>query len=240
MHEVFIWLMDLVFTLMLGRWCWQFFRQRMVFRLRNPFASNQPTVQKGDKPSEVALPPSDKRSLAATSGANRQATLRKQLLVVVGPDPNLHIDLAVFRKVRTHTQLHFTRLMKVTTTHFERYLERARMAQLPVRYLHLAVHANANFVEFTDRAVDGLWLSERLQDVEVLLLAGCQGDMIGDLLGVVPYVVTVMEEISHHHAMLLAESFWTEIALDIEPVQAFYNALDRCPSVVSEFAQLHT
>lgn len=162
-----------------------------------------------------------------------------RLLAVIGPDKPLEVDLAALRKVRAKTQLHFTRLMNVTSTHFERYLERARMANAPVRYVHLAVHASAEGIQFADRIVDGVWLSEHLQGVEVLFLDGCEGDWLGDLLGVVPYVVTVMEKISHHHAMLLTEGFWTEIARGLEPPDAFYTMLDRCPPVISEFAQLH-
>ncbi len=176
---------------------------------------------------------------AELTSLSERASLAARLLVVIGPDKPLEVDLAALRKVRAKTQLHFTRLMNVTSTHFERYLERARMAKTPVRYLHLSVHASAEGVQFADRVVDGAWLSERLQGVEVLFLDGCEGDWIGDLLGVVPYVITVMEKISHHHAMLLTEGFWTEIAQGMEPSDAFYTMLDRCPPVISEFAQLH-
>lgn len=161
------------------------------------------------------------------------------LLVVLGPDPDLQLDLVAFRRIRAHAHLRFTRLINVTSAHFEHYLERARMAKEPVRYLHLSVHTSGNEIQLADTHVTGAWLSERLFGVQILLLAGCRGDLIGDLLGVVPYVVTVMEEIDHHQAMLLTEGFWSEIAEGIEPRQAFENALDRCPPLISEFAQLH-
>jgi hypothetical protein len=188
---------------------------------------------------ELLLGQLSKRTIGSNTLGESALRAHPHLLVVVGDDRPLETDLAAFRKVRTQTQLHFTRLVHVTSSRFERYLERARMAQRPVHYLHLAVHANPAGIQFADQVVDGLWLSERLQDVEVLLLDGCEGDFVGDLLGVVPYVVTLMEPVHHHHAMLLAESFWSEIALGREPVQAYYNALERCPPVVSEFAQLH-
>ncbi|MFN8445932.1 MAG: hypothetical protein U0175_34395 [Caldilineaceae bacterium] len=161
------------------------------------------------------------------------------LLVVLGPDPDLQLDLVAFRRIRAHAHLRFTRLINVTSTHFEHYLERARMAKEPVRYLHLSVHTNGKEIQLADTNVTGAWLSERLLGVQILLLAGCHGDLIGDLLGVVPYVVTVMEEIDHHQARLLTEGFWSEIAEGMEPRQAFENALDRCPPLISEFAQLH-
>lgn len=190
------------------------------------------------QPLPVPIPIAD----ATTTKALIESALPIQplhLLVVVGTDLQLQVDLTAFRKLRAHGQVRFNRLVNVTSLHFERYLERARMARDPVRYLHMAVHSNGSEIALADTWVDGTWLSERLQDVEILFLAGCHGDLIGDLLSIVPCVVTVTEEISHHHAMLLAESFWSEIALGREPRHALENALDRCPPVLSEFAQLH-
>jgi len=94
--------------------------------------------------------------------------------------------------------------------------------------------------EFADGIATGLWLSEQMKDVQVAVLDGCESEWIGDLLGVVPFVITLMEEIEHHDAMLLAEIFWLEIARGAEPETAFYTTLDRCPPAVAEFAQLHT
>ncbi|MFM7582117.1 MAG: hypothetical protein ACKO9F_05240, partial [Caldilinea sp.] len=58
---------------------------------------------------------------------------------------------------------------------------------------------------------DGKWLSERLLGVQVLLLAGCQGDRIGDWLGVVPFVITIDAAIGHDDAAVLCEHFWIGI-----------------------------
>lgn len=55
------------------------------------------------------------------------------------------------------------------------------------------MHANHAAIALADGAVDGDWLSERLLGVQVLLLAGCHGDRLGDWLGVMPHVVTLDE-----------------------------------------------
>lgn len=164
---------------------------------------------------------------------------RRSVLVAVGPDRMLDVDLAAFRAVATRTNLRFQRLRDVTKNRFERFLERHRSSGRPIRYVHLATHAGPDGVEFADGRVDGVWLSERLGGVEVLLLDGCEASNVGDLLGVVPYVVTMNEPIDNHDAMLFAEAFWCEIGNGKPAEVAFYLALDRSPPVISEFAELH-
>lgn len=176
-----------------------------------------------------------KRTIIDMAGAAQPA----YVTVVVGSDPALDVDLAAFRKVQSKTKMRFTRLSNATTVKFERYLERQRAQGTPARRIHLALHAGPTGVEFVDKTVNGLWLSERLKDCEILLIDGCSADFVGDYIGVVPFVITLMEEIEHHHAMLLAELFWTEIGRNAQPELAYYSALDRCPPGVAEFAQLH-
>ena len=87
--------------------------------------------------------------------------------------------------------------------------------------------------------VDGNWLSERLAGVDVLLLAGCEADGVGDWLGVVPHVVTLAEEISGEDAGTLTLHFWTGIGRGLEPGVALAMALERCSPVVGEFVVRH-
>jgi hypothetical protein len=161
------------------------------------------------------------------------------LLVVVGGDAALRVDLAALRKVKAQTGMGFHRLTDATKEAFDRYMRRERSNGRAVRWLHMAVHASAAGVQLADGVVDGDWLSERLLGVEVLLLAGCSGDSVGDWLGVVPHVVTLAEEIGHGDASTLTEGFWTGVARGMEPGRALDAALERCAPAVSEYVVRH-
>jgi hypothetical protein len=164
---------------------------------------------------------------------------RPPLLVVIGPDAALRLDLAALRKVKRLTGLAFHRLTDATADDLDAYLRRERSKGQPVVYLHLAVHADHAGVQLADGAVDGDWLSERLLGVQVLLLAGCHGDRLGDWLGVVPHVVTLDEAIGHDDAAVLCEHFWTGIGKGDGPAAALDAALAACAPVVGEYVVRH-
>jgi len=75
--------------------------------------------------------------------------------------------------------------------------------------------------------------------VQVLLLAGCHGDRIGDWLGVVPHVVTLDEAIGHDDAAVLCEHFWSGIGSGEAPAAALQAALAACAPVVGEYVVRH-
>jgi hypothetical protein len=159
----------------------------------------------------------------------------RTLFVCIGPDSALMLDLAALRAVRSATGLKFTRILDATRAKFTLALRRERNLGRPIELLHLALHASPAGVEFADGVADGNWLSERLFGVRIMLLASCQGDSIGDWLGVVPHVITLSEEISHEDAAVLTQHFWHNIGLSMEPGAA----LGHCPPAVGEFVVRH-
>lgn len=169
---------------------------------------------------------------------SRLESTRRDLLVGVGPDSQLEIDLAVLRKVRTQTGLGFSRLLPVTFANLRNALSRARTAGRPIQYLHLAVHAGPSGVQFTDGIISGGRLSEILPDVEILLLAGCEAADVGDLLGVVPTVITMREVVTMRDAADFTYVFWREVGNGASGEDAFYAACEAVPTV-EEFAELH-
>jgi len=171
--------------------------------------------------------------------AGTAPVLASPLLVVVGPDAALRIDLAALRTVKRLTGLAFHRLTDCAADDLDAYLRRERSKGRPVAYLHLAVHAGPAGIDLAGGAVDGEWLSERLLGVQVLLLAGCEGDRVGDWLGVVPYVVTLDEAIGHDDAAVLCEHFWTGIGKGEGPAAALAAALSACAPVVGEYVVRH-
>jgi hypothetical protein len=163
----------------------------------------------------------------------------RTLFVCIGPDSALMLDLAALRAVRSATGLKFTRILDATRAKFTLALRRERNLGRPIELLHLALHASPAGVEFADGVADGNWLSERLFGVRIMLLASCQGDSIGDWLGVVPHVITLSEEISHEDAAVRTQHFWHNIGLSMEPGPALDEALTHCPPAVSEYVVRH-
>lgn len=163
----------------------------------------------------------------------------RRLVVAVGADDALDVDLTALRAVKTRTGLSFMRLKPATKVGLKRLLDRQRMAGTPIRWLQLSMHMGHEGAQFADGMADGVWLSEQLAGVEVLMLAGCSSDFVGDDLGVVPHVVSVMEEIGMRDAAMLSEAFWGQMALGETPREALAEALKRTPPAVGEFVQLH-
>jgi len=163
-----------------------------------------------------------------------------RILLVIGDDKNLQVDLAALRKVRSRTGLEFTRLLPASFMSLENHLSRVRRQNRgeTVKYVHMAVHSSPSGIKL-DVIVDPVELSSVLDGVRILVLDGCKSTAIGDLLGVVPYVVTMLETIRHDHAAQFAEAFWMEIGMSGDPVIAYGVACDVVP-VVSEFSFLHT
>ena len=177
-----------------------------------------------------------RRTIAADAAARLAADKTKRtLLVCAGPASAFMIDLAALRGVRTATGLQFKRLLDVTRPKLENHLRRERRLGRPVELLHLALHASAAGVQFDDGVADGRWLSERLGGVRIMLLAGCEGDQVGDWLGVIPHVITLSEGITDADAAALTRHFWHNIGLGQEPGAALEAALAHCPPAAAEY-----
>jgi hypothetical protein len=141
--------------------------------------------------------------------------------------------------VRAATGLRFMRVLDATREKFAQALRRERKLGRPVELLHLALHASPAGVQFADGMADGNWLSERLFGVRIMLLAACEGDSVGDWLGVVPHVITLSEEIGHEDAAVLTQHFWHNIGRNLEPGAALDEALGHCPPAVGEYVVRH-
>ncbi len=161
------------------------------------------------------------------------------LFVCIGPDDSLRIDLAALRAAGAATPLKVHRILDATRSKFADTLRRERGLGHPVELLHMALHAGPEGIVFVDGPAGGDWLSERLAGVRVLLLASCQGERIGDWLGVVPHVISLSEAISHEDAALLAQHFWHGVALGRGVDAALDQALTHCPPAVGEYVVRH-
>lgn len=167
---------------------------------------------------------------------------RREMLVAVVDDPGLQMDLAIFRRAR----IPFIRLRPVTLFSFEVAINRARREGKPFRHIHIAAHTSAEGADFSGEMATPEWLSERMQGVEVLLIAGCESSEIGDwLAGIADYVVTMAEPVSAgtkpslSDIGIFAEVFWAAVYDGKTASDAFYAAIERSPTWIGEIAEIH-
>jgi uncharacterized coiled-coil protein SlyX len=180
------------------------------------------------------------RQLERTSPPMNEPLKEKRVLLVgVGADGMLQEDLAQLRRVQTQTDIRISRLLPVSKASLVRTLDRHRAAGTPVKLLHLAVHSGPGGLAFNDGVATGLWLSEHLAGVEIAVLAGCSADQVADLLGVVPAVVSMREDVENKAASIFAGAFWLAVGLGMDANEAFERALQRAPATVGEFVELH-
>lgn len=175
----------------------------------------------------------------ATAMDQEPLRAKRVLLVGVGNDIMLQEDLAQLRRVQTQTDIRISRLLPVSKASLVRTLDRHRATGNPVRLLHLATHSSPQGLAFADGVATGQWLSEHLSGVEIAVLAGCSGDQVADLLGVVPAVVSMREDVDNKAASAFAGAFWLAVGLGLDANEAFERALQRAPALVSEFVELH-
>lgn len=168
-----------------------------------------------------------------------QDVRRKVLLVCIGTDRMLEEDNAMLRKVQAQTPIRITRLLPVNRASLKRTIDRHRASGRPIDYIHFGVHSGPQGLIFEDGVASGLWLSQQLTGVRTVLIAGCNGDQVADLLGVVGAVVSLREEVDNREAALFATAFWLQIGMGLEPEEAFERALAAAPGSVAEFAELH-
>lgn len=168
------------------------------------------------------------------------------LLAVVGNEPGLKQDLAALREVECECGITVTRCFPPRFARFEATLNRYRAAGTPIRFVHFSVHATAGDGQrvaaaalFEDGAVDGVQLSGVLNGVEVAFVAGCDAEILGDSLGVVPTVITFKEPVGHDQAALATKVFWGAIGRGMAPRAAYREARSRLPAELAEFLELH-
>lgn len=156
------------------------------------------------------------------------------LIAAIGLDAALSLDLAALRAVRTSTGMEFARIQDATLTKLKAALDRERSHGRKVN-VHLAVHSGTAGVELGGQVVDAVALSEFLDGAQVLLIAGCESSQVGDFLGVVPFVISMSEKVSHTDAAMFTQAFWQAIGKGMEPAPALRYALAHSPSGMSEY-----
>lgn len=162
---------------------------------------------------------------------------KESLVLVVGEDKMLRIDIAKLRGIKT---LRLSVIDNASMLELRSILEERRSTGQPVKLLHISTHSGPEGVKFTDGLADGQWLSENLKDVEILVIAGCKAHRVASLLTIVPFVVSMRDEIENTDASTFSYHFWSAIGEGKEAEDAFHYALEKSRVVVSEMAEFHS
>jgi hypothetical protein len=170
-----------------------------------------------------------KASLPGTTGRPAKPLLLVQCNKIFGDD-----DAQAIRRVG----IPFHRLQECTSQKFDSYLQDFREDKASPWFVQISAHMGVDGVEFTDGVKGVQWLSQRIRDVRVLVLAGCENEEVGrQLVGLAQYVVVIYESISSRDAQSFSFSFWRAINEELGPREAFRRALIECPQT-SEYIQM--
>jgi hypothetical protein len=172
-----------------------------------------------------------KQMLAAYQGDRDNQTL----LVGIGTDPQLEIDLSALRGVRGRKgPITIQRLIPVSADSLAHMLQTYRNRGRPIRWLHLATKATPKGIEMADGLCTGTWLSGELSEVKALLLGGCETFEVGEMVANVPLVATTLEKINHKDAMTVAGLFWQAVADELTPPEIEARCRQGLPNRLSE------
>jgi len=172
-----------------------------------------------------------------TTQSNPRPTQRKPSLVLaVGADRMLQVDIARLRGIR---KLQLSVIEDATKSEVEKLLRQRRSDGRPIKLMQISAHSGLEGVAFSDGIADGLWFSEHLKDVEVLVLADCQSHNVASLLTTIPFVVSIRNKIGNEDASTFSFHFWFAISDNKKPEDAYYYALEKSSHKVSEMAEYH-
>lgn len=162
----------------------------------------------------------------------------RHIVIVIGPEPAFEIDLNIFDAVKEITGTPYTRLMQPTLQDFIEQMRLIRTQTDRRIDCHIAAHMNPDAITFAGASVNAETLSVHLTGVDHLMLAGCKSTRIGAALPVVPYVVTLLEEVENAAANSFSQVFWIALNAGYTAEDAFDRACYRLPDV-ARFAWLH-
>jgi hypothetical protein len=161
------------------------------------------------------------------------------LLVCIGTNPELQVDLPKLRGMKTRGgPVNLMRLLPVTSTSLAKVLQSARGSGHTIRWVHIATKATSKGVEFADGTFSGEWLSGELTGVEALLLNGCDTFEVGDMLPGIPLVAATLERILHEDAQMLAGVFWQAVADGLTPTEVKRRCQQRLPTKLMEMVYI--
>jgi hypothetical protein len=180
-----------------------------------------------------------------TRVADHEQISTKDILVVIGgSELSFKTDLVAIRRSGMRT----FRLMEPSKKALVSQLERKRRSDgFTYKYLHISAHAGPEGIQIGNDIADPEWLADNLNGIEILLIAGCDGEELGDWLGgIARYVITMSEPVkltdepAQSDIGIFTEAFWKGIGNGYDVYRAFDKAISLSPVWIGEIAQIHS
>lgn len=158
-------------------------------------------------------------------------TKEKATLLVMGDSQFGMADRNALRRAG----IRFHRLVDGSFSSLREELQRKRSEGRQYKVIHISSHANETGIQFSDGKYSGRDISDILDGVELLFLASCSNVNLSDnILGIVPNIVVVYEEVDTNDMESFVYEFYNELKVDFNILRSFNAAVAKVPSV-SEF-----
>lgn len=164
-----------------------------------------------------------------TGGKEADGSYLQQELLLIAVDPIIQRQDEI---ALNKSKMDFHRVINATQDKIEQQLRRARQNRAMYKYIMFSGHADRNGLKMSDSTyLDSYWLNQNMSGVEILYLNGCETtSMADDLVGIVSCVISMDEKIPTRVAQSFAEIFWTGIASNKSPQEAFDDAANVEPT----------
>lgn len=155
-------------------------------------------------------------------------TKEKATLLVMGDSQFGMADRNALRRAG----ILFHRLIDGSFSSLREELQRKRNEGRQYKVIHISSHADETGIQFSDGKYSGNDISDILDGVELLFLASCSNVNVSDnILGVVPNIVVVYEEVNTKDMESFVYEFYNELKLDFNILKSFNAAVSKVPSV---------
>lgn len=152
------------------------------------------------------------------------------LLVIQQGDEAASTALQTWREVRASSGLQFARVLNPTQKNFAGVVHLGQGLRKPAKFMHVALPACAEGIQFSEGIVGDRWVSKRLEGLEVLLLARYSGEGDPAWARAVPCVITVDAGCEEEALAAFTQAFWEAIGGGEEPEPALEEALCCTPA----------
>jgi hypothetical protein len=143
-------------------------------------------------------------------------------------------------KALRRAQVRFKRIQGATLELIDAELRRRRLSDSLYMWVLISAHMGPEgvFLESLEEVVPPDWWNENLIGVEVVFLNGCKSLVIADnLVGLVPAVISLGDNVTDVDATAFAFAFWRRMKEGETAGHAFRAAIDDVPQV-AEFADI--
>lgn len=161
------------------------------------------------------------------------AIVRRNMLVVQGPDSHLYWDMAQLE----HMGFLVETLTNPTLDNFKAHLDAARASDNMPYYVHFAMHGKPDGVAFSDGLADPLWLNRQLRGVRYVSLAVCDSSATAYKMRLLSgNTLCFSGPVASDPASRLVRKYYESIITGRTAREAFWDAKAAAPAEVADLA----